>query len=309
MAERMTLEVLKPRLHAAESRWAAAENNMTQYTAEQIKGFLGGALPPGGITVSDMEPLARSRQARANIARANLLAGAAVAPLPPPQFDWRNNSGKNFVTSVKFQGQCGACTAFSSAAAIESAICIQTATPPSSAGGIETPDLSEAQIFYCGGGAAGRTCASGWFLPAALEYCQVTGVAPESFFPYTSGDQSCGLKSGWQAKVTRTTGDTRLKDVQDIKQWIATRGPVAVMLIVYSDFIYYATGVYHHVTGDQLGLHSMCIVGYDDTSSAWICKNSWSAQWGEQGFVNFGYGECGIESAVHGINGLQSIGT
>jgi hypothetical protein len=35
----------------------------------------------------------------------------------------------------------------------------------------------------------------------------------------------------------------------------------------------------------------MLIVGYDDASQSFICKNSWGTGWGEAGFFNIGYSE------------------
>lgn len=40
----------------------------------------------------------------------------------------------------------------------------------------------------------------------------------------------------------------------------------------------------------------MLVVGYDDTQSCWIVKNSWGAGWGMNGYVYIGYGECNIDS-------------
>lgn len=292
------------------ARWQPAENFLTAMSPEAIARHLGAAFGPDEVPLEQMEPLAREIHAHAQMRmalRARVNAPVTAAAIPS-SIDWRNVNGQSFVTSVKYQGTCGACTAFSSSAAIESAICITTKTPPAITNGVESPDLSEAQIFYCGGGAAGRTCAAGWYLSAALQYCQDTGVAPDSYFPYTSGDQTCGLKSGWESVVTKTTGATKLGDLEQMKTWIANTGPVATMLVVYSDFIAYQSGVYHHVSGARLGVHSVEIIGFDDSLGAWLCKNSWSTQWGEAGFFWIAYGECGIESAMYGINGLATIG-
>lgn len=41
-----------------------------------------------------------------------------------------------------------------------------------------------------------------------------------------------------------------------------TNGPVQAMFTVYSDFLTYKSGVYHHVSGQELGGHSVKIVGW-----------------------------------------------
>ena len=47
-----------------------------------------------------------------------------------------------------------------------------------------------------------------------------------------------------------------------IQTEIMTKGPVQAMFTVYSDFLSYKSGVYHHVTGQELGGHSVKIVGW-----------------------------------------------
>ncbi|EFP13230.1 hypothetical protein CRE_27947 [Caenorhabditis remanei] len=42
----------------------------------------------------------------------------------PESVDWRNVKGNNHVTGIKYQGPCGSCWAFATAAAIESAVSI-----------------------------------------------------------------------------------------------------------------------------------------------------------------------------------------
>lgn len=66
---------------------------------------------------------------------------------------------------------------------------------------------------------------------------------------------------------------------------------------VYEDFMSYSGGVYKHTSGAQLGGHAVKIVGWGD--GYWICANSWGPSWGEKGFFNIAFGECGIDSAVY----------
>jgi cathepsin B len=66
---------------------------------------------------------------------------------------------------------------------------------------------------------------------------------------------------------------------------------------VYEDFMNYKSGVYKHQTGSQLGGHAVKIVGWGD--GYWIVANSWGTSWGEKGFFNIAFGNCGIDSAVY----------
>jgi len=81
-----------------------------------------------------------------------------------------------------------------------------------------------------------------------------------------------------------------------------TYGPVEAAFTVYEDFLNYKSGVYHHVTGSQLGGHAIKILGWgvDNATPYWIVANSWNTDWGNQGFfwIKRGTNECGIESGV-----------
>lgn len=206
---------------------------------------------------------------------------AASAP-PPPQVDWRDMRGQNWVTPVRAQKTCGACIAFATCAVLESRL--QIAQDDANLG----VDLAEADLFFCG---CGRCCKDGWTFCPALTRCKEHGVGYESDFPYTAHDQGCkeiaprvGVKS-WGSAVS---ADARRRAVAE--------GPVIAGMKVFEDFLYYKSGVYRHVTGDLLGLHAVAVIGFDDKVESWIVKNSWSSLWGDGGFVHLAYGQCGIDT-------------
>ena len=51
-------------------------------------------------------------------------------------------------------------------------------------------------------------------------------------------------------------------NVKAIQTEIMTNGPVEVAFTVYGDFPSYKTGVYSHVTGDELGGHAVKMLGW-----------------------------------------------
>ena len=67
---------------------------------------------------------------------------------------------------------------------------------------------------------------------------------------------------------------------------------------VYEDFFSYTGGVYEHSWGDLEAGHCVAIVGWSNTNSCWICKNSWGTDWGEDGWFRIRWGNCGINSGV-----------
>lgn len=77
-----------------------------------------------------------------------------------------------------------------------------------------------------------------------------------------------------------------------------TNGPVEASFDVFEDFLAYKSGVYHHVTGKNLGGHSIKILGWgvDQGTPYWLVANSWNEDWGEKGFfrIKRGNNECGI---------------
>jgi len=89
--------------------------------------------------------------------------------------DWRSN-GK--VSSVKNQGSCGCCWAFSATATVESYFLIHNIT---------TFDLAEEYFLECTG--SNSTC-SGGYMSAALNLSIKTGAPLESTYPYLAGSYS-----------------------------------------------------------------------------------------------------------------------
>jgi len=68
---------------------------------------------------------------------------------------------------------------------------------------------------------------------------------------------------------------------------------------VYEDFYEYDGGIYERNSNKYTGGHIVAIVGYSDAGQYWICKNSWTTGWGEDGYFRIKYGECGIDSPYH----------
>ena len=63
-----------------------------------------------------------------------------------------------------------------------------------------------------------------------------------------------------------------------IQEAIIAGGPMEAMFAVYADFEAYANGIYHHVTGPQLGYHAIRIVGWGEANNTkyWKIANSWN---------------------------------
>jgi C1A family cysteine protease len=256
-----------------DAHWSPAPNSITGMEEEPRLGLLGVV-----VDRDDVE---------AAVARA--VARAAVEEVAaPPAIDWRNVGGKNYITAVKNQGNCGSCVSFCACAILESMLLIKQGL---------TTDVSEADLHFCS--SHGANC-GGWWPSNAMSELQGRGVPDEACFPYASafdasGKPSCKTCSNRDARAYKITGSTVVATMTQRKAWLAANGPLCAVMHVYDDFFPYSSGVYKHVTGGHAGYHCISVIGYSDAEGCWIAKNSWGPGWGNGGFFKIAYGECGID--------------
>ncbi len=270
MADQVGLADIEREIARSNAGWTAGDNPVWRLSPEQQMLRLGATAPPGTQTAPG--------------------AGAHPAIKTPPAFDYRNVAGKNYITPIRDQSECGSCVAFGCIAAIEGTLSWQQqhSNP--------TIDLAEAHLFFCFGAKDGATCAKGYWPGMALPHCVNPGLVDEKCFPYAPHDQPCNLCSDWQKRLTRIKNYKALGSASAMKGWISTKGPIITAFDVYQDFFAYKNGVYKHVTGGKVGGHCVSIIGYDDGRKCWICKNSWGTRWGDHGFFQIAYGDCRIDS-------------
>lgn len=273
---------------------------------------------PGPNTITNLDEADRSRRLgyepgpeelslearKAQSAERTMMSAVmeTTAEPVPVKVDWRNIGGKNYVTGIKDQGSCGSCVAFGSAATMESRLRIIQDVPVNAANGGTLPDLSEAQLFYCGNNTTADPCGKGWYPSAALAFATTTGVVPASCFPYTPGNQPCNPCDNWLTMTTNIATSKTLTSVPEMKAWLAGKGPLVTCFMVCTDFYAYTGGVYVQVTGQVEGGHCVSCIGYDDAKQAWLCKNSWGTGWGEGGYFWIGYGQVGIDATMWGVD-------
>jgi C1A family cysteine protease len=278
--------------------WEVGDNFLLELPKKEQELYLGCVPGPNEPTLEESERIASTTFKAGDT---SLMADQAL----PATFDWRNRNGKNFITPVKHQGPCGSCVAFGAVATVESRIRIIANDPNYNI------DLSEAHLFYCHARSEGRNCSIGWWCDKALIAFRDKGVADEACYPYTPGDQDCtGLCSNWQGRSVKISGYTTHTDRNAMKAAIINTGPLVGRYSVYSDFFAYSSGVYRKSSGaTSPSGHCISVVGYDDTNSCWICKNSWGPNWGEKhplltekGYFRIGYGEVGIDERMWSVN-------
>ena len=272
-----------------ENLWTPVASEAEALTDTDVRVRLGAFPPPGEYGLAEREQLA------AQAASAAARSGPDLATAAPAAVDWRATNGHDYLGPVRDQGSCGSCVAFGSIAAIEGSTRVGAKKHDLAF------DLSEAHLFYCHGAAEGRNCGNGWWPSKALDSAKSKGIVDEACFPYTAGNQACKTCADATSRTTKIKTWTSLTTAATMKSWIAEKGPVSACFTVYEDFRYYKSGVYHHVSGAQLGGHCVCIVGYSDVDKCWIARNSWGSAWGEAGYFRIGYGEVGIDYEMWGV--------
>lgn len=195
----------------------------------------------------------------------------------PDAIDWR---GKNAVTHIKDQAQCGSCWAFSAVGSMEGQHAIRNGTLVS---------LSESQIVDCDVNGGDEGCEGGWMDGAFRYVIKQGGIEPEKDYPYTPEDEGCTFnKSDIVATFSGfkdvTGGETGLKEA------VANIGPISVAIDAsMNTFQFYKGGVYYDVNCSQTILdHGVLVVGYgitSDNKDYWIVKNSWGTGWGNKGYI------------------------
>ena len=295
----ISLDDIRAALSAAGNPWQEGWTSLSSLSFEEQKKHLGVVPPPGELSIEEVAERALESQAEMK----ELAIGVVGAPAAK---DWRSEGGGNYVTVIKNQASCGSCVAFGAVATVESRLRIQRGDPNLAV------DFSEAHLFFCHARAEGATCSTGWWPEKAFDAFRDKGVVDEACYPYNLSNTDCsGLCSDWANRIRKITGYQNLTGKPaDIKNWVATTGPVSACFVVYQDFFSYTTGIYKHVSGSQAGGHCVTIIGYNDNPGYWICKNSWGTNWGEQGFFKIAYGECGIDTwRNHGVDGIANTGS
>ena len=134
----------------------------------------------------------------------------------------------------------------------------------------------------------------------AFQYIETNPLELETDYAYTARDGTC--------KYDKTKGVGKVKSFKDVSQdksgdqlkAALAKGPVSVA-IEADQFVFqsYTGGVITSGCGTDLD-HGVLAVGYgvEGTQEYFLVKNSWGAQWGDQGYVKIAPNQCGITSAA-----------
>ncbi|XP_061683773.1 dipeptidyl peptidase 1 isoform X2 [Syngnathoides biaculeatus] len=267
-------------INAAQNSWKAVSYpEYETYSLPELHSRAGG--PSSRISVH-VHPTPATAQV------------AKLAAALPQHWDWRNVDGLNFVSPVRNQASCGSCYSFATMGMLEARIRISTNNS-------------------CDGG----------FPYLIGKYAQDFGIVDESCFPYVAKNTPCGVAQNcgrtYVAEYSYVGGFYGGCSEAAMMLELVQNGPMAVSFEVYSDFMHYKEGIYHH-TGIsdpfnpfELTNHAVLLVGYGRChvtgQKYWLVKNSWGDGWGESGYfrIRRGSDECSIESIAVAAKPIPSL--
>ena len=214
--------------------------------------------------------------------------GATGAKLP--RFVDYRTASPPVLTAVKNQGDCGSCWAHAATETIESHNALATG---------ELFVLSQQEITSCTvpkddcGGTGG---CMGSIVENAFGLAKQIGMIEEWVFPYTSffgTTQKCPAETFIKKyNVVNISGFTKVthNDAVAVKEALALVGPLAISVDA-SHWSNYESGIFTGCSyAKNISMdHAVQAVGYghdfDLGLDYWLVRNSWSAGWGELGFI------------------------
>lgn len=242
--------------------------------------------------------------ARVISGNAHTLRPETIPLAAPPKLNVSIPSSYNFterfpgcVFEPMDQGKCGSCWAFSVAKAFSHRYCRKHGT---------LRVFSPRHLAGCDRRNAG--CQGGIVVPA-WRYIDLRGLVLESCLPYDKNatqincSRRCDNETEpFEVNKTEFWSVARYPSIEEMQLGIMLEGPVVSSIKVFSDFLYYKSGVYSHVKGNFMGYHAIEIIGWGSLNGVpyWEVSNSWGTEWGRNGtfLIKRGVNECGIEDYV-----------
>jgi C1A family cysteine protease len=202
----------------------------------------------------------------------SMTPSTAVTPVPT-SFSWLTQGS---CTPVKDQGQCGSCWSFAANGSFEAVIKYWDNN---------TRNLSEQWLINCDANCSG--CNGGW---CPDDMFQTYGCVYAADLGYAAQNGTCASSYTYHEKVTshQQVNGANPTDAQ-IKQAIYNYGPVWAGIDAGNNFQNYTSGVFSSSDGTSID-HAIVLVGWDDA------QGSWSATWGESGYMRIAYGTSGVGS-------------
>ena len=181
--------------------------------------------------------------------------------------NWKD---KGVITSVKNQGLCGSCWAFSAAANAESVLVMNKWA-------IAEVDLSEQYLVEC---TRDSDCEGTYYVEHAMDEA-LKGLPAEAQFPYDPFNTHEGICST-EERVHIADANSFFYDQTDAEVIeLLQSGPLVVSVSAVG-WPVYERGVFECRRDAPIN-HAVQLVGYDEES--YLLKNQWGEEWGEGGYI------------------------
>ena len=191
-----------------------------------------------------------------------------------------------FFTTIKDQGEIGACSAFSIVGIFEYIL---------KRNSINEPDLSESFVYYNVRKANNKeTEDTGSSLFEVITSISEKGVCHERFCPYSEKlDVNPSQEAYDDALNNKIIKALNVKgSLEDIKSAISEGYPVAISLKIYDSFQpvegFISRPTSEEMTGES-GNHAMILCGYSEEEKIFIVRNSWGTRFGDRGYCYIPY--------------------
>ncbi|OHT02180.1 Digestive cysteine proteinase 2 [Tritrichomonas foetus] len=255
--------------------FTVGHNKFSTYTPSEYRSLLG-ANPPDISKPAFSRPSDKQNKINA-----------------PDSFDWRE---KGVINSIRNQGNCRSCWAFSTISSCESSYAIKSG---------QLLSFSEQNLVDCCSECYG--CNGGWPDKAVDHICFVQGgqLNSQKDYPYTGIEGTCKYDSS--KAIGEITGYQGIwpGSEEALQEKLVSLGVVSVCIHSgTSEFMSYSGGIFDLPTCSQTFLdHAVNVVGYGTENSVdyWIVRNTWGVEWGEEGYVRMSRNkdnQCGIASAA-----------
>jgi hypothetical protein len=265
-------------------------------------------------------------------------AGGFACTSGQSKFSWQE---LHKVTSIQDQRSCGDCWSFAAIAAYESSDLIENNrdAPPSTIGASEQQGLDCAWTTY--------NCKGGWH-DKVFDYFVNSSESMRTDYRYTAIKQICRPMKNRPYTALRWdfVDGANIPSIEKLKEAICAHGPIVAAVNATgwdaqkvnpqtgtSYFTYskanpnwqqeYPDAVFSGGLPSKSDLnanniqdgdidHDVLIVGWDDAAGgtgAWIVKNSWGADWGDNGYIRVAYGTANLGFNAAWIQATQSPAT
>lgn len=285
--------------------WRAGLTSMSEKTYSEKKDMFGGNVPElygleyyvGGIFVV---PGSQNSSAEMEYNQSNLFVG---------EWDWRNRHGKNWMTSVKDQGNCFSCWAFSAVGALEAYVNLYYNR-------MLDCNLAEQELMNC---ISGYGCNHGGNTGVAFNYVENNGIVNEECFNYIAADKNCSVKCEYPEEkiylenhyyINNSLGEDYIKQklfkspiVMGIEPWWHALVLVGFKTVEVGDHIFIKTSSQSIWVTINSTDHANLI-----GRTAWLLKNSHGTDWGDSGYAYVITNACdlymmyGLEGRITSIN-------